>query len=145
MKMMRGTVMVGALLLAGCTTNTAVIVPMVVAPQSGRLPLEFTVLSGQPTMLRRVFMLNADCSVSSYPAIRVTSTPTHGYVTIARGAYYPNYPLTNQRYACNLKPQAGVAVFYQSDLGYLGPDNMTLDVIRADGVDRTLDYHLIVK
>jgi hypothetical protein len=75
MKMMRGAAVVGALLLGGCTTNTAVIIPVVVTPQSGPLPVEFTVVSGQRTMLRRVFMLHADCSLSSYPDVRVTVPP----------------------------------------------------------------------
>ena len=134
-----------ALMLTGCTTNTAIIVPVVVGQQSGRIPLEFAVVSGKRTMLRRLFELHADCSLAAYADVRLTTPPAHGALTIEQGRYYPDYPSGDQRYACNLKPQAGIAAFYQSDPGYVGPDSLTVQVIRSDGIDRTLDYHLDVK
>jgi hypothetical protein len=137
--------LLGALLLAGCTTNTAIIVPVVVAPQSGTFALDFSVASGKRAMLRKVFDLNADCSLAAYADIRVKTPPGHGTVTIVQGDYYPDYPLGNQRYTCNLKRQAGMAAFYQSDPGYVGPDSLTLEIVNPAGGDRILHYHLSVK
>jgi hypothetical protein len=135
----------GALMLTGCTTNTAIIVPVIVGQPSGRIPLEFAVASGKRTMLRRVFALHADCSLGAYASMRPMTQPLHGTLTIEQGRFYPSYPPGDQRYACNLKPQAGVAVFYQSDPGYVGPDGATIEVVRPNGGNALLDYHLDVK
>jgi len=151
---LRPAAILGALLLAGCTTTTTTVVapvttfnqpvPRIVEVAPARVQ-SFTTVSGSRRIFARLISLNPDCSLIGYADISVTSPPTHGVVTTERGRFYPNFPPTNQRYDCNLKPQPGVAALYQSDQGYTGMDSVTLDILFPDGIDRRVAVAITVK
>lgn len=145
------------LLLAGCATNTT-IVPVVQqqAPSAPRLvavPVRrhgpsithLTAAAGARVHVVGVLDLAADCSSLGEATMRLASAPVHGGVSIEHGLFHSNYPVGNQRYACNLTPTPGVTAFYRSEPGYVGEDEFALEVFTPDGRSGTLRYHLDVK
>ncbi|MCB8883441.1 hypothetical protein ACELLULO517_24550 [Acidisoma cellulosilytica] len=135
------------LLLAGCAVNASTIV----APRpsasadSDAVTVNATVAAGRQVQLNKIFFLNPDCTLIGYAEIRVGAAPAHGTVTVQQGDFYAAYPASNQRYACNLKPQGGVTTFYRAAPGYTGPDSLTLDVVAPNGRIRLETFHLNVQ
>jgi hypothetical protein len=76
--------------------------------------------------------------------IRTVEEPTHGKLTIAKGAGFSNFPQDNPRQACNRRRSEGMLIYYRSEGGYLGPDSVTLDIIYPDGTSRQRHYAVAV-
>ena len=144
--------------LGGCVTNTnqaTALAPSIQASAARapvvrqmvliRGPSKYVAASGKRTQLAAFQSLNADCSVADYYTVRVVVPPSHGTAGVEKGRYYSNYPQGNQRYACNTSPQGGVAAWYQSAAGYIGPDLVELQLIAPGGQARLVDVHLDVK
>ena len=147
-----------AALLCGCVTNTNV--PMASAIGAGgsggaapprrivvvhRTAPVFVAASGKPSRLASAFSLHPDCSLNDYITVRVLAAPTHGTATVERGRFYPTYPRTNDRSACNAHPAEGTVVWYRSEPGYVGSDAVELEIIETDGRAGRVDYHIEVK
>ena len=128
----------------GCTSNT-VVFPHPNQVQSTSGPVRYTAIAGREGRVAMAMSLNADCTPSGIPTIRVPNPPAHGTTAIRPGNYYPNYGQQTQRATCDLKPEPGVALFYQPAEGYLGPDTLLIEIIYPDGTDRTTSLALTVK
>jgi len=84
--------------------------------------------SGQRLQLSAHFTLKRDCSASPAPEIRVITAPSNGTLSIRAGAVR-----SRRAGSCsNIEAPARI-VFYQSNVGYTGPDQVTLEVKKADG------------
>ncbi len=144
--------------LCGCVTSTNVNTNQTAAggapaarPASPRIivvrqvPHVFVVATGRRTRLSSFLSLNVDCSRAAYYTVRIVAPPAHGTASVEQGRYYPNYPPANPHSVCNASPQDGMALFYQSAPGYLGPDLLEVQAIAPDGRAQLIDYHLDVK
>jgi len=84
--------------------------------------------SGQRLQLSAHFTLKPDCSASPAPEIRVITPPSNGTLSIRAGT------VRSQRAgSCSNIELPARIVFYQSNVGYTGPDQVTMEVKKADG------------
>ena len=140
-------------MLAGCVTNTSLAVaqsatsaaPVRTVVVEHHAPPIFVAVSGKRVRLASMNSLNPDCTLEGYMTVRVVVPPAHGRATVGQGQFYPTYPRANVRSACNSKPAEGVAAWYQSLPGYVGPDIVELEVIQTDGGAGRLAFHIDVR
>ena len=89
--------------------------------------------------------INPDCTAHGYPDIRVTNAPQHGAVASRKGQviefFSPNHPLHD----CSRRRVSGVYVDYRPERGFTGTDYFTVDIIFPNGMERAVDYEVIVK
>ncbi|MCQ8242275.1 hypothetical protein [Rhizosaccharibacter radicis] len=102
-------------------------------PEGAHLTGRFTAPANRRSMINAWFDLNADCSTYGITTVRLASPPGHGTAEVMQGRWHPNYPRTNQRYACNLKPADGVALFYTPAPGFTGKDVLDITLITPHG------------
>jgi hypothetical protein len=108
-------------------------------------PIVRAALSGSVQNLGGYYEVHPDCSPGGIPTLRVVTPPNHGTITFEKQLGYTNYPKDNQRYECNKLKSPEMQVLYHSEPGYLGPDNVVIEVIFTDGVFRQETYSLAVK
>jgi len=104
-----------------------------------------TVIAGKPFKLYQAYSTNPDCSSSGDVVIRVTSPPSNGSVSIARGGVFPNFPASNVRSACNRRRVPGTIATYTARRGYAGPDSLSIEMIYPSGDQRQASYNLMVR
>ena len=85
-------------------------------------------VSGQRVQLSVHFTLKRDCSAAPPPELRVITPPANGTLSIRGGKVR-----TAQAGNCRDFEAPGRVVFYQSNAGYIGPDQVTVEVKKADG------------
>ena len=61
------------------------------------------------------------------------------------GPGYANFPIMNQRYACNNRQVMGVRVFYTSKEGFTGKDPFEAEFFAPAGQDIVWKYSVTVK
>ena len=90
-------------------------------------------VSGKPMIVYRAWATNPDCTSAGKVEIRVTEGPEHGRLSLRRGGVFPNFAQSNVRSACNRRRVPGVEVIYVSQRGYVGPDNVVIEVFYPGG------------
>ena len=97
-------------------------------------------MSGQSVRLSAHFTLKQDCSAQPAPEIRVVTPPSNGTLSV--------------RVATARAPQAGQCrnietparvVFYQSHQGYTGPDQVVVELKKANGSTETQSVAITVE
>jgi hypothetical protein len=104
-----------------------------------------TVPTGKKRLVGFFTSLNPDCSAIGEIDSRVIKQPENGTVEIEAGTGFTNYPQTNQRYACNLKPSQGLRILYASKEGFLGKDTFDMEFLGGLGGDIVWKYSVTVK
>lgn len=95
-------------------------------------------ISGERRQILEFYFVNPDCSSSGTPVIKVAKPPQHGKVEIVEGTAFADFAKTSNFAACNAKKVTATLVFYTSEPGYLGDDEIALDRI---GVLGAYGYH----
>jgi hypothetical protein len=137
-KTRRNYCFIAALLLAGASQDA-------LAQQAPPRSLSATVPTGKKRLVGFYANLNPDCSVVGETDARVIKQPENGTVEVESGTGFSNYPDSNQRHACNLKPSQGVRVIYSSKEGFIGKDTFEVEFLGGIGGDVVLKYTVIVK
>ncbi|MGO4715019.1 hypothetical protein [Bradyrhizobium sp. 2TAF24] len=101
--------------------------------------------SGATIRLYRASSTNPDCSTAGEPIVRLTQSPQHGRIRLARTRVYINFPPNNLRSACNRSGVRGVLVSYVSQRGYTGPDSAAIDVFYPSGNVRQASFDIAVR
>jgi hypothetical protein len=104
-----------------------------------------TVPTGKKRMVGFFTGLNPDCSSTGEIEARVIKQPENGTVDVEPGTGFTNFPETNQRYACNLKPSPGVRINYTSKDGFVGKDAFEVEFLGGTGGDVVWKYIVTVK
>jgi hypothetical protein len=98
------------------------------------------VVTGRQVRLSLHFNLNKDCSPAGPPKIRVIAPPRHGTLSIRGGT------ARAERVRNCEKVQTPVRlVLYASNPGYIGEDQVTYEVTRADGITESQVVAITVK
>jgi hypothetical protein len=101
--------------------------------------------TGAHQLLDTVYMVNGDCTSGGYPSVRVRYGPFHGRITDEPSSAYFNFPPNDIRGACNDGRIEGLAIYYESQPGFIGKDNATVEIIYPSGQLRTYDYQINVR
>ncbi len=83
--------------------------------------------------------IRPDCTSGPLPAIRLTTPPAHGNVTVKRGTL----KATNIKQCLAIEVPAFVA-FYRASAGYSGADDFELEISLPDGHKRRERVHVTV-
>ncbi|MBB2202597.1 Ig-like domain-containing protein [Gluconacetobacter tumulisoli] len=146
MKPILAALATAALLPGGCAPYPRTVIASSHAPANdAHYVRPFIVAANRATVINNWFVLNPDCSVADYVTVRLLTPPDHGTVTIRRGAFYPNYPVGEDRHACNMQPQGGITATYLPATDYVGADHFTLLIIAARGRSWTTDFQVSVR
>lgn len=98
------------------------------------------VLSGVTSQLNFFATGKKDCTSAPPPSIKVITSPKHGLLTIRRGTMTTN----KIPYCPSLKIQANV-IFYTSNAGYTGPDEIVYEITDAKGEIALYNFTITVK
>ncbi len=104
-----------------------------------------TVPAGVKRQLGFFTSLNPDCSTTGDVQSRLVKQPANGVAELEDGYGYPNFAITNQRYACNMGMVMGVRVFYTPSDGYLGKDAFAAEFFTPTGAEVVWKYSVTVK
>jgi hypothetical protein len=95
-------------------------------------------LSGGEIRLWETADLEPDCTAHGVVQLEILQAPSHGTVMISDAPFYPNYPESNLRYACDSKKSPGKQAFYTSQAGFEGHDTVVLRASDFDGTVRKI-------
>lgn len=98
-----------------------------------------TAATGKAVRLVVVPNLRKDCSAGPLPEIKVTTAPRNGSLITKAGK-----TKTPASYRCPNQEAAVQAVFYQSNAGFTGPDEVTVEIKNADGAVQTQNFRITV-
>lgn len=101
--------------------------------------------AGQTMRIDFFYSINPDCTSIGYAAIRPTSQPQHGTLKIENTTGFTAFPATNIRAECNKRRSDGVALTYEPEADYTGPDTIDVDIIWAHGTFRKVRYAIEVR
>lgn len=90
-------------------------------------------VSGAKQYLRNFMSINPDCSSMGYAKVTIASEPSKGKVVIEQGEAYPDFTRENIRSRCNDRKLPAVMVFYQSEPGFVGTDQLVLEAVSTSG------------
>ena len=102
-------------------------------------------VSGQPLKLAFFNSTNPDCSSVGPPTIRIVRAPEHGRVTVVQTTGFPNFPSSNIRSECNRRRVRGATINYVSQRGFVGTDQVQVEIIFASGNLRQASYTINVR
>ena len=88
---------------------------------------------------------NPDCSSAGDPTVRVTQAPEHGRVNTPAVRDFPTFAQSNIRSVCNTRRLAGRAARYVSQRGFVGTDQVVLEVFYTSGSMRRYHYMINVR
>jgi len=108
-------------------------------------PARLTADSGREVRLAFVSEVNVDCTPAGTAVISTVNSPLHGRLRIQNERGFTSFTEDSPRYACNQRRVAGVGVYYTSERGYTGEDNVTLHYGFPDGEEATGDFVIVVK
>jgi hypothetical protein len=97
-------------------------------------------VSGQRIQLSVHFTVKRDCSAAPPPELRVITAPANGTLSIRGGKVR-----TPQAGNCRDFEAPGRVVFYQSNAGCIGPDQVTVEVKKADGATESQSVAITVE
>jgi len=87
-----------------------------------------TAVAGQSVRLSVHWNLNKDCSPATPPEVRVLTPPQHGSLAIRTG----QLKAERVRNCSSVQAPARI-VFYQSEAGYAGKEQVSYELKKADG------------
>jgi hypothetical protein len=102
-------------------------------------------VSGRPLKLDFAASTNPDCSSVGRPTVRASRAPEHGRVTVTQSTDFPRFPPSNIRSQCNGRRVAGAAINYVSQRGFIGTDNVEVEIIFASGSLRHESFTINVR
>jgi hypothetical protein len=137
-KTRRNYCFIAALLFIGASHD-------VLAQQLPPANLSPTVPTGKKRLVGFFTNLNPDCSAFGEIDARVIKQPENGTVEVETGTGFTNYPDSNQRHPCNLKPSPGMRVNYTSKEGFIGKDTFEIEFLGGLGSDVIWNYTVTVK
>lgn len=108
-------------------------------------PARLTADSGRELRLAFVSEVNVDCTPAGTAVISTVNSPLHGQLRVQNERGFTSFTEDSPRYTCNQRRVAGVGVYYTSDRGYTGEDNVTLHYGFPDGEEATGDFVIVVK
>jgi hypothetical protein len=85
------------------------------------------VLSGAKTHIYKLHGSNPDCSERKLAVIRITKKPKHGLAEVSIEKGYSSNPKDHQRYPCNLRVLDISVVYYKSNDGCRGRDDVSIE------------------
>jgi hypothetical protein len=103
------------------------------------------VVSGRPLKLDFATSINPDCSSIGRATIRVSRAPEQGRVTVTQSTDFPRFPPSNIRSQCNGRRVAVAAINYVSQRGFIGTDNVEVEIIFASGSLRHENFTINVR
>jgi hypothetical protein len=115
------------------------------APASTPSMVHRYVAAGQTVHIDFIYSINPDCTSIGYATIRPTSQPQHGTLKIENTTDFTNFPANNVRAECNKSRSDGVALTYEPEPDYTGPDTIDVDIIWAHGAFRKVQYAIEVR
>lgn len=89
--------------------------------------------------------INPDCSSIGLPTIRLIDGPGHGVLTTDKGRDFMTFARANPRSVCNKRRVAGLKVFYQPEVGFVGVDHVRILIVAASGTEREATYQVRVR
>ena len=145
-----GGIAVLGLLASACMSQQVAVVQPAPAPARVVVPavpqiIHKTAIAGQATKLDFSNSLNPDCSVRSIPTIRIVEQPMHGTVQVLEREDYPLFAPNNIHFVCDKNKVKGAAADYIPAPGYLGPDQLTMEILNDEGSDHTYRIAITVK
>jgi transglutaminase-like putative cysteine protease len=102
-------------------------------------------VAGQPMRLGFLTSIFPDCSANPVASMRVVEGPAHGEATLHEETEFTSFAKNDLRSACNTQKSDGLVVLYRSEQGYAGKDQVTVDVVYADGQEHSWRYAIDVK
>jgi len=97
-------------------------------------------VSGKPVQLNVHASATKDCSPVPMPTIKLLDRPKNGTFTIRRGTLNAGHVAN-----CDISNMPGLAVFYTSQMGYVGQDHAAYEVIDFRGQIERFDFEISVK
>lgn len=103
--------------------------------------IERVVASNRTTRLASYGSNSSSCVSGTPPVVQAIAVPASGRVTVRNGMDYPAFPVGHERYACNKRLSKAAKVFYTPARGFVGRDNVTINVNYSSGnvLQRTFD------
>jgi hypothetical protein len=102
-------------------------------------------VAGQCLRIDFITSINPDCTSVGYATVRPTNQPQHGTLKIETTTGFTTFPADNIRAECNKRRSDGVALTYEPEADYTGPDTIDVDVIFASGSFRKIRYAIEVR
>ena len=96
-------------------------------------PVQRGAASGQRQQVGFFWDVDRACASLGTPTVKVADAPVHGKVTVESSENYPDFPDGNALHACNEHKVPVTVIFYQSEAGFTGADNFTIDEITPEG------------
>jgi hypothetical protein len=90
-------------------------------------------LPGQEIRLWYAQILDPDCNVGGTMQTEILQAPKHGQARISEDAFFGSFPPSNIRFHCNAKKAPGREVFYISDAGFHGHDQVVFQNSTSEG------------
>lgn len=135
---MRGLSLVGAALLC-CALPAA-------GQAQQQVPLQQRVVaSGRPTPIMPVMFLSPDCKSMGVGDIAINEGPRGGRVTVENAKDYPSFQPTNPRSACNKLKVPSQRIIYTSAPGFVGEDDVAIEMVGPFGVAQRIRFHIVVR
>ncbi len=123
--------------------------PAAVASVTNKQPptIEFSRFATAEQKLRIdfLFLLKPDCSSAGKKAVGVIEQPQHGTLSIETGQGLSDFPEKDPRAACNARNSDAIAVFYQPNKDYQGPDSASVAITAPLSGAVTHHYTIRVK
>jgi len=89
--------------------------------------------AGKPVQLWGDTSLGDDCVPTGETKLDVISAPVHGEAVVKPGRMYAVYPEGDRHAACSGRLVSGMLAIYTAEAGYVGPDQVLLRAVTADG------------
>lgn len=102
-------------------------------------------LSGAKQQIAEFYFVNPDCTSGGYPTLKVAKQPQHGQISIEQGTAYAEFTRDKAFAACNGKKVPATLVYYTSEPGFVGSDEVALDRIGVLGAYGYHDYTINVR
>jgi hypothetical protein len=134
---------------AAAGTPVAPAWPAAVAPVTNKQPptFEFSRFAAAEQKLRIdfLFLLKPDCSSAGKDAVGIIEQPQHGTLSIEASQGLSEFSEKDPRATCNARNSDAIAVFYQANKNYQGPDSAAVSIASPLGGAVTHHYTIRVK
>jgi hypothetical protein len=90
------------------------------------------IIADQSKQIDFLYEIGLDCSPNAFATVTTVESAKHGKVSVDRGNGISRFPPNNPRVVCNKNPTEGMKVTYEPELGFIGDDTLTLDILYAD-------------
>lgn len=114
-------------------------------PGMGEVKIEKAAVAGQEIRVWAASLLNPDCTAAGTMTTTILEQPRHGSVRLSDDPSYPNFPLTNVRYACNSRKSPGEQAFYTAPADYHGHDKFVFQNTTSEGRIRRIVVDVTVQ